>query len=293
MISPTFMIELPAALHWIEGSPEGREWVRQLPDRARACSDKWELRLQAPYKNSFVSIVYPATRRDGSRAVLKLQYPHHESDNEHEALRRWDGNGAVRLLDYDSAHHALLLERCEPGVPLSTVDADKALDVFVSLLPRLWIPAAEPFTSLADESAAWIAHLPGEWERAGRPFETRLLDLALESLERLRGTQGGQVLLHQDLHADNVLRAVREPWLVIDPKPLVGGREFSLAPIVRSNELGHSRAEVVRRLDRLATNLRLDRERARLWALGQTVAWGCEGGHASRHVETARWLSEA
>jgi len=68
--------------------------------------------------------------------------------------------------------------------------------------------ATEPFTSLADESAAWIAHLPGEWERAGRPFETRLLDLALESLERLRGTQGGQLLLHQDLHADNVLRAV-------------------------------------------------------------------------------------
>ena len=287
------MIDLPAALHWIEGSPEGREWVRQLPHRVRACSDKWELRLDAPYKTSFVSIVYPAARRDGSRAVLKLQYPHHESDNEHEALRRWKGNGAVRLLDYDSEHHALLLERCQPGVPLSTVDADEALDVFVGLLPRLWIPAAEPFTSLADESAAWIAQLPGEWERSGRPFETRLLDLALESLEQLRGTQERQVLLHQDLHADNVLRAAREPWLVIDPKPLVGEREFSLAPIIRSNELGHGRTHVVRRLDTLATRLGLDRERARLWALSQTLAWGCGGGHASRHVETARWLSEA
>jgi streptomycin 6-kinase len=287
------MIELPPALRWIEGSPEGRDWVRQLPDRVKACTDRWELRLEAPYTNSFVSIVYPATRRDGSRAVLKLQYPHHESDNEHAALRCWNGNGAVRLFGYDPEHHALLLERCEPGIALSTERADDALAVFIELLPRLWIPAAEPFTSLADESAAWIAHLPGEWERAGRPFETRLLDLALESLKRLRGTQGEQVLLHQDLHADNVLRAVREPWLVIDPKPLVGEREFSLAPIVRSNELGHSRADVVRRLNTLVTNLGLERERARLWALGQTLAWGCEGGHASRHVETARWLSEA
>jgi streptomycin 6-kinase len=287
------MSELPPSIHWIEGSSEGREWVRQLPHRVTVCSEKWELRLDAPYKNSFVSIVYPATRRDGSRAVLKLQYPHHESDNEHEALRRWNGNGAVCLFDYDPGAHALLLERCEPGIPLSTVDADEALEVFVGLLPRLWIPAAEPLTSLADESAAWIAQLPGEWERAGRPFETRLLDLALESLERLCETQGPQVLLHQDLHADNVLSAAREPWLVIDPKPLVGEREFSLAPIIRSNELGHSRADVVRRLDVLASRLGLDRERARLWALSQTLAWGCEGGHASRHLETARWLSEA
>lgn len=51
-----------------------------------------------------------------------------------------------------------------------------------------------------------------------------------------------QVLLHQDLHADNVLRAGREPWLVIDPKPLTGEREFGVAPIVRSFELGHGRS---------------------------------------------------
>src|SRR5262249_53739574 len=30
------------------------------------------------------------------------------------------------------------------------------------------------------------------------------------------------VLLATDLHAGNVLRARREPWLVIDPKPFVG-----------------------------------------------------------------------
>ncbi len=30
------------------------------------------------------------------------------------------------------------------------------------------------------------------------------------------------MLLATDLHAGNVLRAEREPWLVIDPKPFVG-----------------------------------------------------------------------
>ena len=78
------------------------------------------------------------------------------------------------------------------------------------------------------------------WERSGRPFERRLVDAALDAFAALPPTQGEQVLLHQDLHADNVLAAEREPWLAIDPKPLVGEREFGIAPIVRSIELGHS-----------------------------------------------------
>src|SRR5205085_5710350 len=130
------------------------------------------------------------------------------------------------------------LERCGPGGPLSTVDPDEALRVYSSLLPQLWIMAGAPFTSLAEEAAQWIADLPIIWEKAGRPTDVRLLDLGLESLERLRTTQGPQVLVHQDLHAGNILRAKREPWLVIDPKPLAGEREFSLAPIVRGAELG-------------------------------------------------------
>jgi streptomycin 6-kinase len=120
------------------------------------------------------------------------------------------------------------------------------------------------------------------------------LDAALAAIDRLRDTQGEQVLLHQDLHGDNVLRAIREPWLVIDPKPLVGERAFAVAPVIRSYELGHSRTGVITRLNRLSTALRLDRERARSWALAQTLAWafGADGAHPY-HVATARWLAEA
>jgi streptomycin 6-kinase len=284
---------VPPGLQWLERSAEGRDWLHQLPRRRAACSERWQLVLEAPYPNAFVSVVYPATRHDGTLVALKIQYPHRESDHEHDALRLWNGEGAVRLLDYDTDHHALLIERCLPGTPLSSAGADAALSVYSSLLPRLWIPAGSPFTALADEAAEWLRTLPAAWERAGHPVDIRLLDLALESLEQLRTTQGPQVLVHQDLHAGNILRARREPWLAIDPKPLAGEREFSLAPIIRGAELGHSRADVVRHLDTLSTDLGVDRERARLWALGQALAWGCEGEHVQDFLETARWLSEA
>ncbi|HJZ99121.1 MAG TPA: aminoglycoside phosphotransferase family protein [Candidatus Solibacter sp.] len=160
-------------------------------------------------------------------------------------------------------------------------------------LPRLWVPAGQPFRSPAEECSAWQERLPADWERARRPFERALLDAALAAMEWLSNTQGEQVLLHQDLHGDNVLCARRERWLAIDPKPLVGERELSLAPIIRSHEFGHSRADVVRRLDVLSTALRLGRERRRLWVLVQTLAWGFEGAVYDKHVETARWLWEA
>ncbi len=221
--------------------------------------------------------------------VLKIQWPHRESEHEADALELWQGDGAVRLLARDDERHALLLERCRPGTPVG----ERALDVLIDLLPRLWRPAGAPFTSLADEAAWWASTIRGEWEEAGRPFEERLVDAAISTLEELAATQGEQVLLHQDLHPENVLAAEREPWLVIDPKPLVGEREFAVAPIVRARELGHSKEAVVGRLNRLTGELGLDRERALGWTLGQTIAWSFDGDFHARHAEIARWLLEA
>ena len=236
----------------------------------------------------------PADLPSGPRAVLKIQFPDRESEHEAEALRVWDGHGAVRLLAHDAGRHALLLERCEPGTPLSEAGEDQALEVLTALLPGLWKPAGSPFRSVAEESAHWLDGLESAWERWGRPFERRILDAAVEALRHLPSSQAEQVLVHQDLHAANVQRARREPWLVIDPKPLTGEREFSVAPIVRDAELGHGRAATVRRLERLTADLGLDRERARAWTVAQTVAWAFDGPETvAGHADVARWLLDA
>jgi streptomycin 6-kinase len=235
-------------------------------------------------------VAYRAVRADGTPCVLKLSFPHRESEHEAAALEAWAGDGAARLLAHDPQRTALLLERCEPGTYLSAAGPNTALDVLIGLLPRLWKPAGPGFRPLAEEAAHWASTLPAGWEQAGRPYERRLLDAALDALETLGPTQGEQVLLHQDLHGDNVLAAQREPWLAIDPKPLAGERELGVAPIVRSRELGHSRRQVVRRLDRLTAELGLDRDRVRGWTIAQTLAWSDGTG---AHVETARWLLQA
>jgi streptomycin 6-kinase len=234
-------------------------------------AERWNLRLGEPYPPGAVGYVVRAELEDGTPAVLKLNPGgDRESEQEADALERWDGDGAVRLLDRDDERRALLLERCEPGTPLSQ-GADDPLGVLIGLLPRLWKDATG-FHTLADEVAWW-------------GLEGEVGELARE----LAATQDELVLVHQDLHGDNVLASQREPWLVIDPKPLAAEREYSVAPIVRSCELGHSKEAALARLDRLCGELGLDRERARGWTVVQTMAW-MEGEGAATRREVVEWL---
>jgi streptomycin 6-kinase len=230
----------------------------------------WNLRLGEPYPPGAAGYVVRAELEDGTPAALKLQHSHREDEQEADALERWGGDGAVRLLRRDDERHALLLERCEPGTPLSQ-GAEDPLGVLAELLPRLWRDATG-FRTLEEEVAWWA--LDGE-----------VGDLA----RGLAASQGELVLVNQDLHGENVLAAEREPWLVIDPKPLAAEREFALAPIVRSFELGGTKRDVLHRLDRLCAELGLDRERARGWTVVQTVAWSDDS--TVDRSEVVEWLS--
>jgi streptomycin 6-kinase len=191
-------------------------------------------------------------------AVLKLNFPEPESEHEADALAHWAGDGAVRLLAHDAERRALLLERCRPGDSLWQLPDDDALAVAVGLFPRLWKPPPppdHPYRLLQTEAERWADELGTGWLR----------DLAR--------SQGELVVCHQDLQGTNVLRSERG-WLAIDPKPLVGEREFDLASLIRDRRYEFDPRRVRRRLDVLTSELGLDRERARLWAIGHALAWG-------------------
>jgi len=276
---------IPERLEWLRSTDRGRAWLDALAEAVDESAARWRLDLDDPFPDSFTSLAIPGRTGDGADVVLKVQYVDRETEHEARALREWGGDGAILLLDEFRDRDALLLERCIPGTP---VPPDRSLDVLLGLLPRLWKPAtAPPFWTLAEEASRWAATL-----QANRQTNPRLIDAALDAISALGPSQGEQVLLHQDLHGGNVLAAQREPWLVIDPKPLVGEREFGLAPIIRSPELGHSRRDVIWRLDRLTGELGLDRERARLWCIAQTVAWSVADGVVPEHAQVVEWLLE-
>jgi len=280
----------PEALLWLSQRVDGRLWLDRLPDLIEAASARFVLDWHGvPFAGGNVSYVAPVSQ-NGREAVLKLQFPSRECRFEAEALKQWAGNGAARLLDHAPELNALLLERCRPGQCLADDPDVDHMDVLTGLLRQLLIPADLPFSSLNDEAALWLRDLEPGWLQFGKPCEKRLVDAAAAALSDLPGDSTDQVLLHQDLHGQNILSGERALWLAIDPKPLVGDPAFALSPVVRSFEFGHSKIEALYRLDRLSDELGLDRERARLWTIAQTMAWAFGSPHIERHFDTVQWL---
>jgi streptomycin 6-kinase len=287
-------VKIPGRLLALAGFPGGGDWLARLPRLVDECAEQWSLRLGEPFPDANVSFAAPAARADGFEAVLKVAFPHWESEYEADALEHWDGHGAVRLLARDRERNAMLLERCVPGTPLLELGEEegyaRAAGVARALAARP-APADHPFGSFEATAARWEQELPRRWEEAGKPFERALLDAAVTALRELRGSQGELVVCSQDLHRGNILAAQREPWLAIDPKPVVAERELGTVALLRD---GVGRIEW--RLDFLAAELGLDRERMRGWAIAHTLAWGF-AEHEPRvyphHVECARRLWRA
>ncbi len=219
-----------------------------------------------------------------------------ESVHEPEALRFWDGQGAVRLIDRDPESRAYLIERCVPGTPLGRAYDDQALEAIASALERLWrAPSDDVRWRRIDEVAErWIEELPRDRARHGRPYEQRLLDEALHALRTLPSSQERLVLCHQDLHGGNLLQAEREPWLAIDSKPIVAEPAYDAVPAVRDLDIEGriTVAQLRRRLDFLSERLGLDRERIRLWGLAKHLAWGTDGLYFAGEVDVVRMFSE-
>jgi hypothetical protein len=99
---------------------DGARWLDALPGLLDEIARDWHLTIGAPYVLSF-NWVCAATRADGSPAVLKLGVPAGHLRVEAEALRIYDGHGAVRLLAEDADRGALLLERATPGRMAATL----------------------------------------------------------------------------------------------------------------------------------------------------------------------------
>jgi streptomycin 6-kinase len=246
--------------------------LAQLPDVIGALERRWALTVGPPFDGDTVSCAWvaPAVVGDGTAAVLKLAMPHMEGAHEIDALRFWNGDASVRLLEADVALGAMLLERCEPGTPLRTVPEAEQDVTIARLLQRLWrspeVP--HPFRSLSAMTAHWsaetLAHCE-HWPDSGLVVE------GLRLFKELTQPAPADVLLVTDLHADNVLRAQREPWLVIDPKPFVGDPAYDATQHLlncparlRSDPHG-----IIKRVSDLAG---VDDERVRLWTFARAAA---------------------
>ena len=279
-----------------DGGPAGAQWVATVPRRLDEALERWGLVVDGAPRTGWTAVVVPVVR-DGEPLALKVTWPHPEGEHEALALRTWAGSGAVRLVAALPSEGLLLLERLDADSDLSEVWVDEACAVVGGLLARLHVAAPPRVPRLPEYLAPHLDRMPGR-AAVPRRVVARTQGLARELL----GGQLPEVLLHTDLHFENVLRGP-QGWTAIDPKPVAGHPGFDLFPLLhnRVDELGTGAAfrwSVRHRVSVAAEAAGIDLDEAFAWTLlraGVEVSWVSETGSAddlSLHVALTKALDE-
>lgn len=254
--------------------PLWADWLRRLPGAVSALLDEWDLRRDGEELwHGFESLVVPVIDRHGTPAVLKVAFDgDDEGAQEALGLHHWQGRGAVRMLRADPRRRALLLERLSRR-DLTTVDDDEACLVVADLYGRLHIPAPGRLTPLTAHLERWLGDLASIPRDA--PVPRRFVEQAL-SLGRdlLADNATVGVIVHGDLHHENVLADADGRWVAIDPSPMSGDAHYELAPMLW-NRLGSRasdvRYDIRRRFYTITDAADLDQDRARDWVIVRMI----------------------
>jgi streptomycin 6-kinase len=274
----SFMIEI--------AGEEGHSWLNRLPAMLAACEERWNLMISAPVSNLTFNYVAPAVLADGSEAIVKIGLTD-EFPSQPEALQHFDGHGIVQILAYDELDKVMLLERLRPGTSLRSVEDDEAaISIATSIMRKLWRPLPlhhYPFPTIEDWGKGF-ARMRKLYDGGIGPIPSTLFDKAESLYAELSASMAEPVLLHGDLHQDNILSAERDSWLAVDPKGVIGEPAYETGAILRNFwpdilSVPNPKQLMARRIDQFSTELDFERERIYGWGFAQavlSVLWSLE-----------------
>ena len=270
---------------------KGSEWLTNLPSLITYCEKNWKCSVQEPFDLSY-NYVAPAVCADGKRLVLKLSVPNHEFRGELTAITLYkDNNRMIHLFDFDKEKGIMLLEHVEPGKPLSTVESDIEATCFaVSVMKQLWKETDKNAslslkTTIQNELS--LKRIIQENPDGIGPFSIDLLLNALSIFSWLNSSIDRYYVLHGDLHHYNILSCNSRGWVAIDPKGLVGEREYDVIQFLLNRLPSENKFTVVRdRIDVFVNELGLSKNRILLWGYVHSilsVCWSVEEGEGGEY----------
>ncbi len=200
---------------------KGKAWLDDLPNVVSRLSLLWHLQDLKVHENLSWNYILDGMQNNQA-IILKIGLDLTSVKNEVAALKAFQGYGVIKLLNEDLAQGALLAERAVPGKSLKSLFPEhdiKAMQIACDMIDRLHqapIPDHHHFPKLTE----LLQILDKDWEL---PKQHLLAARALKNT-LLKSTEKN-VLLHGDLHYDNIL-SNKEGWVVIDPKGVIGDPIF-------------------------------------------------------------------
>jgi streptomycin 6-kinase len=258
---------------------KGKQWLDHLPNFVTQLANIYLLSNLKPVDN--LSYNYVLTGFQGSKPViLKLGLDIDGFKREAAALMAFSGFCVVQVFSENAG--LLLLECAVPGVSLKShfpKNDDEAINITTNMIKRLHqapIPSPHAFPHVKD----WLTVLDSDLK-----IPAQTLQKARELRDQLLKTAEPDVLLHGDLHHDNILQN-GDDWVVIDPKGVIGEPTYEVAAFIRNpmpELLTHENVQKIihNRITRFAKILELSEHRVIDWCFVQAVlslVWAIEDG---------------
>ncbi len=265
----------------LEGNVKGRKWLDSIPVLVKTYETKWGLKSKGAFPELTLNYVEKVKTNNGEYLVLKIGFPQDlDFARQAKTLKLYSGNGAAKVINEDIENSVLLLEGCIPGKSLHTLkDETKEVLIFTNIAKRLWRRAPEDPSfeniSKAMEDFEWYLDNIIKVEKS---LPKDLVVKARDLYKKLIATQKDTFLLHGDLHHDNIISSARG-WLAIDPKGVIGEREFESASFIYNPYKQFSENQELitekffsHRIELIAAALRFDKHRITHWAFVKSVS---------------------
>ncbi|MDF2935996.1 MAG: aminoglycoside resistance protein [Paenibacillaceae bacterium] len=277
----------------------GRAFLDQMGERLNMCAGRWGLDGLELLPSFSGNCVFTCESAGFGKAILKLGPSGRERSTEALALQEYNGGRFCRLFAADPALGAILEERILPGIPLREEPSlAKRLSVYSGLVTGLHKEPADPgaYPTYLD----WVTRIAGYM--LGRE-EYLELSSHMQKAEALCRTlwivYPRQLLLHGDLHHDNILLNESGAYRIIDPKGVVGDPVFDIPRFILNETEEEVTPDTYGRLNTVITSLavQLDVPEAVIRQVfyietAMSQCWNVESGMTPSlaHVELAERL---
>ena len=265
---------------------QGKALLNALPELVAAISSKHGLRDLKEVANLTYNYVLLGFHGDNP-IILKASLDSEGLAREAFALRCFEGCGAVKVLAEDKG--MLLLERAAPGTSLKDYFPDReqeSIEIACNVMKKLHqanIPSAHNFPHIKD----WLTAFDKDWS-----IPDGYLTKARKLRDQLLQTSEPDVLLHGDLHHDNILQNGND-WVVIDPKGVIGEPAYEVAafiinPMPDLINIQDSEEIIQMRIAMFSDLLNVPRTKIADWCFVQAALawiWALEDGCDSRYWE--------
>ena len=268
----------------------GKAWLGNISEIVRNVAKRYSLSELTPVAN--LSYNYVASGAQNKQPIiLKLSLDVDGLKREVNALNAFAEYGAPKILAEDNG--LLLLERAVPGASLRshfpTKDHD-TVSIVCSAMQRLHAAPLAPnhnFVHIREWLGALDQYTTSDDQLA------RYLQQAIRLKNQLLAIPATEVLLHGDLHHDNILQNGHD-WIAIDPKGVVGTSDYEVAAFIRNPipellTLVDPKSIIHDRISAFSTTLGIPQERILDWCFVQSVlSWiwaiedGCDYGYFKR-----------